>query len=121
MKAAGGGMPPFYILRADGSVEEIIVVGMPLGAMAAAKYTPIEFRMDLRGDALILMSDGLPERQNACGEMFGGREVVAQIRKIGQTEKTAQGVLEALIRKSDAWSNNTPQNDDITLVVVKVK
>lgn len=40
IKAAGGGMPSCYILRADGSVEEIVIVGMPLGVMEAAKYTP---------------------------------------------------------------------------------
>ena len=120
VKTAGGGMPPLYLLRENGTVEEIAVEGLPLGAMETAKYSSKEFQMN-RGEMLILMSDGLPERQNARGEMFGYTGVVDQIRKFGRTEKTAQGVLEALVEKSDAWAKDTPQNDDVTLVVLKVK
>lgn len=120
VKTAGGGMPPLYLLRENGTVEEIAVEGLPLGAMETAKYSSKEFQMN-RGEMLILMSDGLPERQNARGEMFGYTGVVAQIQKFGRTEKTAQGVLEALVENSDAWAKDTPQNDDVTLVVLKVR
>jgi len=120
VKAAGGGMPPLYILRESGSVEEIYVEGLPLGAMETAKYGSIEFQMG-KDEMLVLMSDGVPERQNDRGEMFGYAAIVAQIQKIGRIEKNVQRVLDALIRKSDAWSNNTPQCDDVTLVVLKVK
>lgn len=120
VKAAGGGTPPLYILRESGSVEEIYVEGLPLGAMEMAKYCSIEFQMG-KDEMLVLMSDGVPKRQNDRGEMFGYAAIVAQIQKIGRIEKNVQRVLEALIRKSDAWSNNTPQYDDVTLVVLKVK
>ncbi|MBI1928790.1 SpoIIE family protein phosphatase [Candidatus Poribacteria bacterium] len=120
VKAAGGGMPPLYVLRANGSIEEITVEGLPLGAMETAKYRATQFQMN-PSDLLVLMSDGLPERQNDSGEMLGYAEITARIQTIGQTEKNAQEVLEALIRESDAWSNDTSQNDDVTLVVLKVK
>ena len=120
VKATGGGIPPLYILRSNGSVEEIALVGMPLGAMEGEKYTPIEFRLE-KSDALILMSDGLPERLNDKGEMLNDVRLMAEIEQAGKTQQSALGILETLVKSGDDWANNTPQNDDVTLVVLKVK
>ena len=30
-------------------------------------------------------------------------------------------IVDALVKFGDDWSNGTPQNDDVTLVVLKVK
>ena len=119
-EAAGGGMPPLYILKSNGEVEEIMIAGLPFGAMDAATYTPTEFRLE-KSDMLILMSDGLPERLNDTGELFGYVRLMAEIEKAGKTEQSAKGILESLVKLGDDWANNTPQNDDVTLVVLKVK
>ncbi|MBI1930531.1 SpoIIE family protein phosphatase [Candidatus Poribacteria bacterium] len=120
VKAAGGGMPPIYILRSNGTVEEIVMEGLPLGAMKTAAYRTTKFRLE-RSDVLILMSDGLTERFNDTGEPFGYTQLVAEIQNAGKTERSPQSVLEALVQSGDAWSNHAPQNDDMTLVVLKVK
>jgi len=119
-KAVGGGIPPLYILRSDGSIEKIEVKGLPLGIMESVKYTPIEFGLE-KSDVLILMSDGLPERLNDKNEMLSDVRLVAEIEKIGKTKQNAEEILEALVECGDEWSNQTPQNDDVTLVVLKVK
>jgi len=119
-KATGGGMPPLYILRLNGDVEEIMVKGLPLGVMEAVRYTSTEFQLE-KSDVLILMSDGLLERLNDKGEMLSDVRLVAEIRKAGKTQQSAEGILAALVKSGDDWSNNTPQNDDVTLVVLKVK
>jgi len=119
-KAVGGGIPPLYILRSNGSIEEIIIKGLPLGAMETAKYTSTEFQLE-KSDVLILMSDGLPERFNDKDEMLSDVRLVAEIERAGKTQPSASGILEALVKSGDDWSNNTPQNDDVTLVVLKVK
>ena len=118
-KATGGGMPPLYILRSNGDIEEIMVKGLPLGVIETARYTSTEFQLE-KSDVLILMSDGLPERFNDKGEMLSDVRLVANIRKEGKTQQSAEGILEALVKSGDDWSNNTPQNDDVTLVVLKV-
>ncbi|MBC8230101.1 response regulator [bacterium] len=128
VKAAGGGMPPFHILRAcpepaegsNGSIEEIVIKGMPLGIMEAVRYTPIEFRLE-KSDVLILMSDGLPERLNDKDEMLSDARLAAKISEAGKTKQSAKGILDALVEYGNDWSNGTPQNDDVTLVVLKVK
>jgi sigma-B regulation protein RsbU (phosphoserine phosphatase) len=120
VKATGGGMPPLYVLRLNGEVEEIVIRGMPLGTLERAKYTATEFQLE-KSDVLILMSDGLPERLNDKEEMLGDVRLVAEIEKAGQTGQSASGILEALVQSGDDWSNQAPQNDDVTLVVLKVK
>ncbi|MBC8234818.1 SpoIIE family protein phosphatase, partial [bacterium] len=120
VKAVGGGIPPLYILWSNGSIEKITIKGMPLGLTESAKYTPTEFRLE-KSDVLILMSDGLPERLNDKDEMLSDVRLVAYIEKAGKTKLSATGILEALVEYGNDWSNNTPQNDDLTLVVLKVK
>ena len=120
VKASGGGMPPLYILRSNAGVEEIGIEGLPLGAMEGAKYRLTEFRLE-KSDLLVLMSDGLTERFNDTGEMLSDVRLVAEIKKAGKTGQSASGILEALVKWGDDWSNHTPQNDDVTLVALKVK
>jgi len=119
-KAVGGGMPPLYLLRASGHVEELAIEGLPLGAMEMAVYQPTEFQLK-NSDLLLLMSDGLPECINDNGELFGYVRLLAEIKKAGKMSPNASGVVKHLIRAIDDWSNHTPQNDDMTLVALKVK
>jgi sigma-B regulation protein RsbU (phosphoserine phosphatase) len=120
VQATGGGVPPLHILRSHGNVEEIMIKGLPLGVMEATRYTLTEFQLE-KSDALILMSDGLPERLNDKDEMLSNARLMAEIKKVGKTQQSAKGILEALVKSGDDWSNNTPQNDDVTLVVLKVQ
>ena len=46
VKATGGGMPPLIIKRADGSIDEITIESLPLGAMEEANYTSEEFQLE---------------------------------------------------------------------------
>ena len=119
-KAIGGGMPPLYILRSNGDVKEITVKGLPLGVMESARYTSTEFQLT-KSEVLISMSDGLLERLNDKDEMLGDVRLVAEMQQAGKTQPSSVGILAALVKSGDDWSNNTPQNDDVTLVVLKVK
>ena len=119
VKAAGGGMPPLIILRSNGDVEEMMNEGLPLGAMETAKYTLTEFRLEA-SDLLVAMSDGLPERINDMDDQLGYKRIAARIKETGKGASPEE-ILEDLAGYGDDWSNNTAQNDDITLVVLKVK
>jgi len=120
VKAAGGGMPPLYIIKSNGDVEEVAIKGLPLGAVESAEYGLTEFQLE-SSEMLILMSDGLPERINGAGELFGYTRLAAEIKKAGKTSQSASEFLEALVKDNDNWSNNTPQDDDVTLVMLKVR
>ena len=57
---------------------------------------------------------------NDTGEIFDYTQLVDEIKKAGQTRQSASAILEALVKDNDDLSNNTPQNDDVTLFVLKV-
>ena len=118
--ASGGGMPPIYILRANGQMEELIVAGLPLGIIAEAKYQSIEFSLS-SGDTILLVSDGLPERFNDKHEFLGFDRLATAIERIDPSTVSANEILSQIATISDDWGQDYPPHDDTTLVVVKVK
>ena len=120
VKAAGGGMPPLYILRKNGEVEEILIEGMPLGAIESATYQATKFTLE-KSDVLVAMSDGLLERLNEADEQFGDTQLMTVLQKASGTQQSTVEILDNLVRASDDWANHTPQPDDVTLVVLRVR
>jgi serine phosphatase RsbU (regulator of sigma subunit) len=116
---SSAGMPPIYLYRAaTQGVEELENKAMPLGGPASVPYQVIE--KDLApGDTLLLMSDGFPELFNNKKEMLD-YERVADIFKQA-VEKSADDIVEHLIRTGKEWQKGQPQDDDITFVVIKIK
>lgn len=113
------GMPPVLVYRqATNQVEEILVKGMPLGSIAGYAYKEQCFDL-AAGDAVVLMSDGFPERFDLNGEMLGydrARAVLA-----GVAHKTATEIVERFVGEGDEWAGARAQDDDVTFVVLKVK
>ena len=70
-------------------------------------------------DALVLISDGLPECVNHDGEMLDYDAVKNCIESNGN--KSAEGIIDSLIGLGDEWMSGLMNDDDITLVVIKKK
>jgi serine phosphatase RsbU (regulator of sigma subunit) len=107
-------MPPVY--RYDsrrGEVEEILIPGLPLGAMAESEYAS-RTRALATGDTLVLLSDGLPELVDGR-EGYGGYETVAATIE-RHAQGSAQNLLDALLGLIEPGDTLL---DDVTIVVVK--
>ncbi len=113
-------MPPAFLYRAGrGVAEEILVPGLPLGALEDPEYELQVFDL-LAGDALVLLSDGLPELVERRGEA-DGYEIVRRIVEQHGTG-SAQELLDALVALSaggDSGEDDPMLEDDVTMVVVK--
>lgn len=116
---SAAGMPPAYLFRqATGEVEELVVKGMPLGAVDHFSYE--DKRVSLQpGDSLLLLSDGLPELFNEARESFDYPRVRAAFQQVGK--ESSESIVEHLINEGDQWRNGRAPNDDVTFVVIKVK
>jgi serine phosphatase RsbU (regulator of sigma subunit) len=68
---------------------------------------------------VLFMSDGFSEMFNADGEMLGEERAKELLKEVGQS--APEQIIEHLVMAGKAWANGQPQNDDVTLVVVKVK
>ena len=110
-------MPPVYHFSKKGnSVNEIELVGTPLGSFYNEEFDKYQIEFE-DGDALVLMSDGLPEAPNHDGEMLDYPAVKQCIEDNGT--KSASGIKESLIDLSDKWLDGIQNPDDITLVIFK--
>ncbi|NOT60008.1 MAG: serine/threonine-protein phosphatase, partial [Acidobacteria bacterium] len=114
------GMPPLFIYRAaTGQVEEHLQKAVPLGSIKQYPYT--EFTLEFHsGDLLLLMSDGLPERFNADKEMLGDDTIKRMLADHGHTI-SPQALIEKLLALGEDWAAGIPQDDDITLLVLKAR
>ncbi len=118
LRISSAGIPPMLLYRAaSGQVEEVLIEGMPLGYSASAKYEEQLFAL-APGDVVLLMSDGLPERLNEGDEEFFYPRVKALFAEVATAEPEA--IVQQLIQGGERWSNGRPQDDDITLVVLKM-
>lgn len=113
------GMPPvFYHNSKTGELEEIIIQGMPLGAMRNFPYKVIEKEIN-SGDTILLLSDGLPEQMNSNEEMFDYEQVKNCF--LNSINNKPEEIINNLVIAGDQWMNGTIQADDITFTVIKVK
>lgn len=120
VRASAGGMPPFYILRAGGTLDEHLVPGFPLGIIGGAAYQQTETRL-LPGDTLLLLSDGLMEVFNRDHEFLGIDRLRAGLAQIDAPALSATDIHRAVSQLSREWAGGQPLYDDITLVTIRVK
>ena len=65
------------------------------------------------------MSDGFSERMNKNKEIFGwnkGKDLLARM-----SDLTSNEIINEFVKASDEWGGDREQDDDITIVVLKVK
>jgi serine phosphatase RsbU (regulator of sigma subunit) len=111
------GMPPLFIYnQADGTMTEWAVKGVPLGAVQSFPYQTEEIELKAH-DVILLMSDGLPELFNNQNETLDYPRIGAALREAARRPATV--ISQELFALADNWRGSRPQNDDITLVVIK--
>ncbi len=119
LRISSAAMPHALIYRKNKNlIEEIVLEGMPLGAMNNFPYQ-IEQTKIVKGDTILLMSDGFPELLNDKKEMYGYERVIRSFKKV--TDKSPQEIINYLKCESTAWINGKDPDDDVTFVVIKVE
>lgn len=116
---SSAGMPPIYFHhKKNNRTEEIMIQGLPLGAMGSPSYKLVEKQLN-SGDTILLLTDGLPEQMNSHKVIFDYSRVLKYFDEIA--ENTPNDIINRLVQKANEWMNGTAQVDDITFVVIKVK
>ena len=113
------GMPPIYYYNKSAEViEEIVMKGMPLGAMANFPYK-IHEKVVKSCDIILLLTDGIPEQMNENEEMYDYPRVKDQFVKVA--EKAPSEIIDHFIKSCDNWMGSAIQADDITIMVIRIK
>jgi len=116
MLSAGHG--PLLVYRgATGEFERHNAHGVPFGVFAGVGYGPAQ-EVDLAvDDMLVLITDGFFEWEDRDGEQYGLDRMEGAIRD--HAERPPQEIIGAMHAGILAFTAGTPQDDDLTAVIVK--
>ena len=116
MTLANSGLP--YPIRCSAeSCAQIELPGVPLGAFTGSTYDEISFDLHA-GDLFVFCTDGVSEAMNGQAQEFTtGRllDVVGAHR-----HESPAKVVDAVFSAVHAWRGDTPPNDDMTAVAVRI-
>jgi sigma-B regulation protein RsbU (phosphoserine phosphatase) len=111
-----GHNPPFLIKNdGDGKIISLNRTGIAMGIEENSTWTTETVTID-PGDIMILYTDGIPDAQDADGDFFDD-EAIIEITRTNST-KFAHEIQSAIIDGVQAFTGDTPQSDDITLMVL---
>ncbi len=109
------GHPPPYLIKKD-SVEPLATGGTILG--------PIKDTIFKRGfafidpeDVLVFFTDGVIERVDADGEIFGEERLVEFVEK--NRKREAREIIDRLFKHLDEFGGKDKWRDDATLMILK--
>ena len=77
-----------------------------------------EFELELRsGDGLIVLSDGLPEMEDASGAYYSLERLEEDFKELGGAP--ADVFLGLLVERVMSFTGGVPQADDVTALVLR--
>ncbi len=106
-----------FVLYEKGGIEPLSKGGFCLGVFTDNKYEEGEVHLN-PGDSLILYTDGVTEAMNAKNEMYGEARLYLTMHKL--LEKSVKDIERGILADMKIFTDGTPQNDDVTLVLMKV-
>jgi serine phosphatase RsbU (regulator of sigma subunit) len=115
--ASAGHNPMILFRKKTGSFEELGKTGPGLGLLEGTRYGTTETAPIGPGDILLLYTDGLPEAMNPEKELFGEERMKTLLA--GLQERSAQEIVNQLLRAGADWTKAREFEDDLTLVVAK--
>jgi serine phosphatase RsbU (regulator of sigma subunit) len=119
---AGHNPPLFFrkwtLCRQSSTAEMLDKGGPPLGMFPESEY--LSGRVCLQeGDVLVLYTDGILDAVNREQDQFGEERLRETVRS--SLTLSASEICQKVVDRVDAFSDGTPQWDDITVAVVKLK
>ena len=104
------------LLRADGTVEELVGGGMVLGLFPMVHYELLETQLR-RGDLLALYSDGVTESCSPSGEELGEQGLADFLME--RKAMSCQEMATSLIDHVRKWHGSNAFSDDFTILLVR--
>ena len=116
---SSSGHTPGYIIGEKGEIKSKMKrTGIALGVTPDAPYE-VEGPLKLvKGDIIILLTDGLAETPNSEGELFGAQRVIDELHR--NRSLSAAEIVNSVFKMVADFSQGAEQEDDYTMIVAKV-
>lgn len=110
-----------FVLRAEGNPDDVAELadgGTVLGLIEDACFNHGQLRLG-PSDLLVLYSDGITDRANPEGEMYG----IERLERAALLSRSdpARICLYSILGDIQGWSRGTPAEDDATLIVARIR
>ena len=117
LRFVNAGHNPPFLVRSDGSMQELEAGGLLLGVMANAAYE--EGVVDLEeGDLVVFFTDGITEAMSPEQEEYGEARLQKVLEEYHMS--TAGDILDAVLADVRRFTEDPPErSDDRTLIVAK--
>lgn len=115
---ASAGHPPIVVGHADGTVETVELFAPPLGVRLPVAIP--QRTLDLRpGDVFVLHSDGVYETRSEADETYGLERLAQVVRE--NISLDAEALRDAIVADVERFRGGAAQEDDVTVVVARVR
>jgi sigma-B regulation protein RsbU (phosphoserine phosphatase) len=115
---ANAGHPPGFVFNGRGEIKmQLKRSGIPLGLKPDTRYPPGTGVKLERGDTVLILTDGIDEAMSPDNTIFGIERALEIVRT--HRDKPARELVETLYAGVRQFSQNAPQQDDVTAVVIK--
>jgi phosphoserine phosphatase RsbU/P len=112
------GHDPALLLEPGGEFSELQGQGLPLGTVGHWQYEE-QRRVLAPGSLLCIGTDGVWETQNLARELYGKERLRAVLR--ANAHLPVREIIQAVLEDLERFRESAPQEDDVTLVLLKVK
>jgi sigma-B regulation protein RsbU (phosphoserine phosphatase) len=114
--ADGGHNYPLLYRAATGEIEALQARGIVLGIMPSASFERRTVYLE-EGDVLCFYTDGVTEAMDQRRQLFGEDRLCEVLRRTHHLPP--EQIITRIVEAVNAFSANTTQHDDVTLVVLK--
>jgi serine phosphatase RsbU (regulator of sigma subunit) len=113
---------PYPIVKRGSEVFELKANGVPLGMLRNSEYEDIELELQ-PGDIVVFLSDGITEclSKNDPEQFYWETERLFSVISGLEGKMSPQAMIHSILADLRDFSGGSPQSDDITIIVVKVK
>jgi serine phosphatase RsbU (regulator of sigma subunit) len=113
LHSVNAGHNPVYWRRGNGTVDELIKGGVPLG-MLDMDFPYEEDRIVIQaGEHVLLYTDGITEAQNEQSQLFDSDVPLKEFFR-RQNRSTPRDFIDELLASLKRFTGDAPQSDDIT-------
>jgi phosphoserine phosphatase RsbU/P len=113
-----GHEPAVVYSPVSASFRELGGDGIAMGVLDNAEYRDYTRQGWEPGSVVVIGTDGVTETRNTAGELFGAERVRRVVS--ANASRPAADIQAAVIEAVQAFREEAPQEDDVTLVVVKL-
>ncbi len=115
------GHNPPLIKRAKGGFEYFSCKpNLVVGIMSGVEYSSCEVQLE-PNDSIFLYTDGVTEAQNKAKELYGEKRLIDKLNSITDADISAENILKEIKSDVDAFADEEPQADDITMLALNYK